>query len=80
MEWVSGHEAEVQVPLLVLHGGADVLSEPAASRELYGRAASPDKTLHVYEGMFHDLWREPSREQVMKDLSDWLDAHAAWKS
>lgn len=80
MEFVGARESQVQVPILILHGGADVLSTPAVSRELYGRVGSPDKALRVYEGMFHDVWREPERAKVMQDLSDWLDAHAAAKS
>jgi acylglycerol lipase len=80
MDYVDERESQVQVPILILHGAADVLSMPAASRELYGRVGSPDKALHVYDGMFHDVWREPERAKVMQDLSDWLDLHVAVKS
>jgi acylglycerol lipase len=80
MDFVDGREAQVQVPILILHGGADVLSTPDVSRELYGRVGTPDKALHVYDGMFHDVWREPARGKVMQDLSDWLDLHVAVKS
>jgi alpha-beta hydrolase superfamily lysophospholipase len=80
MDFVDERESQVRVPILILHGGADVLSTPAVSRELYGRVGSADKALHVYDGMFHDLWREPARAKVMQDLSDWLDLHVALKS
>jgi alpha-beta hydrolase superfamily lysophospholipase len=76
MDAVSQREKEVRVPLLILHGGDDAITEPEGSRELYERAGSQDKSLHVYDGMYHDIWREPARERVMDDLANWLDAHA----
>jgi acylglycerol lipase len=75
MDGISEHESELRLPTLILHGGADVIDNPEGSRELFQRASSEDKTLHVYDGMFHDLWREPAKEQVMQDLAGWLDTH-----
>jgi acylglycerol lipase len=76
MSEIGEHQSELRMPALILHGGADVIFKPDGSRELYERAASADKTLHVYDGLFHDLWREPAKAQVMQDLVDWLDRHA----
>src|SRR5471030_1568858 len=60
MRKVVEHEGELRTPTLILHGGADVIDNPEGSRDLFKRANSEDKTLHVYDGMFHDLWREPA--------------------
>jgi acylglycerol lipase len=76
MAEIGEHESELRMPALILHGGADVIFDADGSRQLYERAASADKTLHVYDGLFHDLWREPLREQVVQDLVKWLDSHA----
>jgi acylglycerol lipase len=73
---ISGREGELRMPALILHGGADVIFKAGGSRELYERMSGQDKTLHVYDGLFHDLWREPAREQVVQDLLSWLDSHA----
>jgi acylglycerol lipase len=75
MSHIGEQERELRTPLLILHGAADAISSPDGSRDLFERASSKDKTLHVYEGMFHDLWREPAREQVMGDLFAWLESH-----
>lgn len=76
MTEIGARESELRMPALILHGGSDVIFKPEGSRELYERAASKDKTLHVYDGLFHDLWREPAKDQVMQDLLGWLDSRA----
>jgi len=66
---------EVQLPLLVMHGTRDFVTDCRGSRQLYERAASPDKTLHLYEGLYHEIFNEPERDQVIGDLIAWLNAH-----
>lgn len=63
---------EFRLPLLILHGTGDVVTDPEGSRELFARAESPDKTLKLYEGLYHDLLHEPEREQVIAELVAWL--------
>jgi len=71
------HDAEpIHAPLLVLHGTADDLTDPAGSRELCDRAASPDKTLKLYPGLYHDLVHEPEKEEVMADVVAWMEERA----
>ena len=66
--------ALVRPPLLVLHGTADRLCGVAGSRALYARADSRDKTLRLYEGLYHEVLREPERATVLADLLGWLEA------
>ncbi|KAI3917302.1 hypothetical protein MKW92_040883 [Papaver armeniacum] len=54
---------EVEVPLLIVHGGDDAVSDPACAEELYKKAASKDKTIKIYPGMWHLLVGE-SQENV----------------
>jgi acylglycerol lipase len=60
--------------LLLLHGEADNLTDPAGSRELFERASTVDKQLKIYEGLYHEIFNEPERNQVLADLVAWLDA------
>ncbi len=64
------------VPFLVMHGTADQLTNPDGSRELHQRASSVDKTLKLYEGLVHNLLREPEGAKVFQDVFGWLEAHA----
>ena len=63
-------------PMLILHGCADRLSDPQGSRDLYARASAQDKTLKLYDGLYHEVLNEPEKEQVLADLVSWLDDHA----
>jgi acylglycerol lipase len=65
----------LRLPLLLLHGAADITASPDGSRGLLDGARSPDKTLALYEGRRHDVLNEPGHEQVMTDIVTWLDAH-----
>lgn len=62
----------VTTPFLVFHGTADVLAIPEWSKRLYERAAAEDKTLKLYEGLYHETFNEPERGQVLSDLAAWL--------
>ena len=64
------------VPLLDMHGTKDEITMPEGSKALVDRARTKDKTLKLYDGLFHDLLHEPEHDQVEKDVSDWLVAHA----
>ena len=67
----------LQLPLLVMHGADDGLSDPAGSRQLYELARSKDKLLKMYAGFLHEIMNEPEQAQVLTDICDWLDAHSA---
>ena len=58
----------------VLQGGGDRMVDPAGARLLYERAGSADKTLRIYEGLWHEIFNEPERESVIRDVEDWLSA------
>ena len=64
----------IEIPFLLMHGTADLVTDVAGSRELHARARSTDKTLELYEGLYHDLLHEPEKEQVTADLIEWLAA------
>lgn len=67
--------ADIDLPLLILHGEQDVLTSPAGSRELHARAASADKTLKLYPGLYHEIFNEPEKDAVLTEMTDWLEAH-----
>lgn len=71
---VQGKFSEVDIPFLIVHGGGDIVCDPACAEELYNCAASKDKTLRIYPGMWHQLVGEPeeSVELVFREVIDWL--------
>ncbi|KAJ3705071.1 hypothetical protein LUZ61_008776 [Rhynchospora tenuis] len=71
---------EISIPFLVLHGSADQVTDPAISKALYEEARSEDKTIKLYDGMFHSLlFGEPDENValVRQDILTWLNARSA---
>lgn len=64
----------INIPLLVMHGTADELTPPAGSEMVHERASSADKTLKLYDDLYHEIFNEPERAQVLSDVTSWLDA------
>lgn len=66
--------AVIEIPMLILHGGSDGLALPAGSEMLHDNIGSRDKQLIIYDGLYHEIYNEPEREQVMTDVATWLTA------
>lgn len=62
-------------PLLVLHGTADAIASPSSADLLERDAGSTDVTVLRYPGLYHEVFNEPERAQVLGDVTDWLSAH-----
>ena len=75
MKNVSNKRPALSVPLLILHGSQDRICGPAGSRALFEKAGCADKTFHLYEGFYHEVFDEPQRDRVLADLIAWLDQH-----
>jgi acylglycerol lipase len=73
MQGLTTEMSKIDLPLLIMYGTADKLSEPAGCQMLFEMASSKDKTLKTYEGFYHEIFNEPKREQVFKDLEGWLE-------
>ena len=68
---------KVTLPVLIIHGTADKATRPSGSQLFFDTAGSADKTLKLYEGHYHDLLNDVGKEQVMDDITTWLDARVA---
>ena len=72
--YVLERAQNITLPMLVLHGSADGIADPAGSRTLFERVASEDKTLKLYDGFYHEILNEPGKEEVYGDVLEWLTA------
>jgi alpha-beta hydrolase superfamily lysophospholipase len=73
--WALDHAAEFPLPLLLMHGGADQLTSPAASREF--AAKLPGCTFKIWDGLYHEIHNEPEQDQVLATIVGWLDERVA---
>ena len=69
---VEAGRGAIKLPLLVMHGEADAMTTPAGSETFYGAVASVDKQLRIYPGLYHEIFNEPERLQVLTELRDWI--------
>ena len=75
MKTTLASASEIKLPMIFMHGEADVLTAPSGSEEMFKKVSSPDKTLKIYPGLFHEIFNEPEKETVLADMSSWLEAH-----
>ncbi len=76
MQRVSAEVSKISLPFIVVQGGQDKLVDPAGAQMLYDQASSKDKTIKIYAGLYHEVFNEPERAQVLGDVETWLAAHA----
>ena len=67
--------SELSLPILILQGTADRISDPSGSKMLFDGVGSKDKTLKLYEDFYHEIFNEPGRQQVFLDMEKWLKLH-----
>ena len=72
---LPGQMPRIKLPVLIMHGFADQLSDPRGSKLLFERVGSKDKTLKLYDNCYHEICNEPEREQVFIDMETWLLKH-----
>ena len=65
------------IPLLVMHGSADRLTNPAGSEMVERLAGSDDKTLVIFDDLYHEIFNEPEQDKVLSTTLGWLEQHVA---
>jgi acylglycerol lipase len=62
----------LRIPMLLMQSGADRLVDPEAPRRF--SEATPGKLvdLVVWEGLYHEMFNEPEKDQVRQRVLDWL--------
>ena len=73
-EQVMADAARLTTPLLLLHGDADPVTSHHATCEFFERTSAVDKTLRIYPGSRHETHNDLDREQVIREIADWVEA------
>lgn len=64
--------AEIRLPLLAMHGDLDTITSPRGTELLYQGASSIDKYIILWEGMRHEIFNAPGRNEVIDTMCRWL--------
>ena len=73
MQRIQAAAYKLTLPLLIFHGTADRITDPAGSQMVYDRAQSTDKTLTWYPDGYHETFNDLDQGRVLGDLTTWLD-------
>lgn len=66
---------EVKVPLFLLCGTDDRVASVDAGRRFFDALGSQDKVYKAYPGMRHEPLNELGKEEVQRDISNWISTH-----
>lgn len=75
MRRVTAEATKITLPILILQGSADKLVDPKGAQMLYDTVSSADKTIKIYDGLYHEVYNEPEHDRVLGDVKAWLEAH-----
>lgn len=65
--------ADFSYPVIIMHGTEDKLADPQVSRNFCENISSADKTLKMYEGLYHEIINEPEKDEVIGDIVSWIE-------
>jgi acylglycerol lipase len=75
MEQLRSGMVGLSLPILIMHGTGDRISDPSSSQMLHDGVSSKDKTLKLYDGFYHEIFNDPGCQQVFSDMESWLKQH-----
>lgn len=72
IDWAHANAEALQIPLLLMQSGADRLVDPAAPARWAGSTPAGQVELVQWEGLYHEMFNEPERQQVRRRVLEWL--------
>lgn len=75
IQHVTGSAIKIRLPIMIVQGGSDKLVDPSGAQLLYDSVSSEDKTIKIYDGLYHEVFNEPEHGQVLDDVKVWLESH-----
>ena len=65
----------VKTPFITFHSRNDTFTDPEGSELLVEYASVTDKSLVYCDTMWHALMQEDGKEEIVKQIIDWLNNH-----
>jgi alpha-beta hydrolase superfamily lysophospholipase len=75
MEVVNQQADRMKIPTLLQVAADDHLVNAQSSQRFFEKLTVDDKTLYVYEGLYHEIYNEvpDQKQKVLADLEEWLE-------
>ncbi len=75
MDELLSRAGEVNVPIRIMHGTADVMTAPSGSQAFYDACQSQEKELKFYEGLYHEIFNEPEQNEIIAECVTWMTSN-----
>jgi acylglycerol lipase len=69
---VNEEALKISLPVFILQGCEDRIVDTTGAKLLYDKVGSKDKTLKMYDNLYHEVHNEPERIVMFNDLQTWL--------
>lgn len=71
-EFAVQQAGAISCPLLILHGGDDMLAALSGSEEFFLNVRAKESELRVFDGFFHEIFNELEKEKVFQAMAGWM--------
>lgn len=71
--YVAKNIKEIKCPTLVLHGEKDGIVVKETGEWTFNNLVTKDKKLKIYPSLYHEIFNEINKEEVIKDAIDWCN-------
>lgn len=71
--YIKEHQSEISLPLLILHGGDDIIVPQEISESFFREVTSIDKQRIVYPGLYHEIFNENENNSIFETIRTWLE-------
>ncbi|MDR1795171.1 MAG: lysophospholipase [Erysipelotrichaceae bacterium] len=71
--WFAPKRAEFQYPVFMMHGEKDGLVSTKDTTDFFALCPSKDKQMKIYGNLFHEIFNEYCKDEVVGDAIAWLN-------
>jgi alpha-beta hydrolase superfamily lysophospholipase len=71
--YCQSHANSLTIPTLMLVAGDDRLVDADGSRQFFAQTPPGLAEMHIYDGMYHEIFNELDAQRPLRDLKTWLE-------
>lgn len=73
LDWFEDKRREFSYPVLMLHGEKDGLVNVKDTYDFFDGVSSEDKEMKIYGGLYHEIFNEYCKDEVIGDVIRWIE-------
>lgn len=72
IDWFNNASKDFKYPVLMMHGEKDGIVSVKDTYDLFSSVSSTDKQMKIYGNLFHEIFNEYCRDEVINDAIVWI--------